>query len=241
MLAGVRRYTLLATPLMLVVVPIFFWLMPDLIRLVFGERYLDATDAARLILVAAGIQLAIGWTKSLPVSIGRPNLRLVTHGIETAVLLPLVVVLGARVGRDRRGRGDARRDGRLRARLGGRLRRRAASGAGPGRPGMRVLIVSGIWPPDVGGPASHSPELAARLHARGHRVEVLTTAAAAPTPSRIRCTGSAAGLPPGLRHAQLRAAAGAARASADVVYVNSVLTRGELGVARSRGDPSSSS
>ena len=92
-LAGVRRYTLLATPLMLVVVPILFWLMPDLIRLVFGERYLDATDAARLILIAAGIQLAIGWTKSLPVAIGRPNLRLVTHGIETAVLLPLVVVL----------------------------------------------------------------------------------------------------------------------------------------------------
>ena len=93
-LAGVRRYTLLAIPLMLVVVPTFFWLMPDLIRLVFGARYLLATDAARLILVAAGIQLAIGWTKSLPIAIGRPNLRLVTHGIETAVLLPLVVVLG---------------------------------------------------------------------------------------------------------------------------------------------------
>lgn len=93
-LSGVRRYTLIATPLMLVVVPIFVWLMPDLIRLVFGSRYLDATDAARLILVAAALQLAIGWTKSLPVAIGRPNLRLVTHGIETAVLLPLVVVLG---------------------------------------------------------------------------------------------------------------------------------------------------
>ncbi|MEJ7569037.1 MAG: oligosaccharide flippase family protein [Gaiellaceae bacterium] len=93
-LAGVRRYTVIATPLMLVVVPIFLWLMPDLIRLVFGARYLDATDAARLILVAAGLQLAIGWTKSLPVAIGRPNLRLVTHGLETVVLLPLVVVLG---------------------------------------------------------------------------------------------------------------------------------------------------
>ena len=93
-LAGVRRYTLIATPLMLAVVPVFLWLMPDLIRLVFGARYLDATDAARLILVAAGLQLAIGWTKSLPVAIGRPNLRLVTHGVETAVLLPLVVVLG---------------------------------------------------------------------------------------------------------------------------------------------------
>ena len=35
---------------------------------------------------------------------------------------------------------------------------------------MKVLIVTGIWPPDVGGPASHSPELAAwsaRARARG--------------------------------------------------------------------------
>ena len=30
---------------------------------------------------------------------------------------------------------------------------------------MRVLIVSGIWPPDVGGPASHAPEVAAFLQA----------------------------------------------------------------------------
>ena len=25
---------------------------------------------------------------------------------------------------------------------------------------MNVLVVSGIWPPDVGGPASHAPEVA---------------------------------------------------------------------------------
>ena len=45
---------------------------------------------------------------------------------------------------------------------------------------MNVLVVSGIWPPDVGGPASHAPEVASFLHARGHRVEVVTTATAAP-------------------------------------------------------------
>ncbi len=38
---------------------------------------------------------------------------------------------------------------------------------------MKVLVVSGIWPPDVGGPASHAPEVAGFLHERGHRVEVL--------------------------------------------------------------------
>ena len=94
-LAGVVRYTLLAGALMAVTVPVFFWLMPDLIELVFKPRYLDATDAARVMLLAAALQLTFGWTKSLPVSIGRPNLRLVTHGVETAILIPLVVVLGS--------------------------------------------------------------------------------------------------------------------------------------------------
>jgi O-antigen/teichoic acid export membrane protein len=92
-LAGVRRYTLIAIALCIVLVPTFWWLMPRLIELVFEARYLPATDAARIILVAAAIQLAVGWTKSFPTTIGRPGLRLLTAGIETAVLLPLVVVL----------------------------------------------------------------------------------------------------------------------------------------------------
>jgi Na+-driven multidrug efflux pump len=36
----------------------------------------------------------LGWTKSFPVTIGRPGLRLAAHGVETAVLLPLIVVFG---------------------------------------------------------------------------------------------------------------------------------------------------
>lgn len=39
---------------------------------------------------------------------------------------------------------------------------------------MRVLLVTGIWPPDVGGPATHGPELARFLGGRGHAVEVVT-------------------------------------------------------------------
>ena len=53
-------------------------------EIVFGAKYLGAVDAARLVLVAASIQLVLGWTKSFPVSIGRPNLRLITHGAETS-------------------------------------------------------------------------------------------------------------------------------------------------------------
>jgi O-antigen/teichoic acid export membrane protein len=79
-----------------VVVPLFVW-MPDLLRLL-GDEYVAATDAARVILVAAVIQFVFGWTKSFPVSIGRPNLRIATHGLETIVLVPLVLLLGARWG-----------------------------------------------------------------------------------------------------------------------------------------------
>ena len=49
--------------------------MPTLVRWVYGARYVGATDAVRLMLVAAAIQLIFGWTKSFPVSIGRPGLR----------------------------------------------------------------------------------------------------------------------------------------------------------------------
>jgi glycosyltransferase involved in cell wall biosynthesis len=40
---------------------------------------------------------------------------------------------------------------------------------------LKVLIVSGIWPPDVGGPASHAPELGRFLKERGHDVCAVTT------------------------------------------------------------------
>ncbi len=97
-LAGVRRYMVFATALMLVAVPVFYWLMPDLVRWVFGRQYADAATAARVILFAAALQLVYGWSKSLPVSIGKPQLRTWAHGVETAVLVPLVLLCGWRWG-----------------------------------------------------------------------------------------------------------------------------------------------
>ena len=65
---------------------------------------------------------------------------------------------------------------------------------------MRVLIVSGIWPPDVGGPASHAPELAEFLSRRGHSVHVVTTASARPAATGYPVTWVSRGLPAVLRH-----------------------------------------
>ena len=82
-----------AAALMVVAVPVFWLLMPWLFDLLLPD-YGDAVDAARVVLLAGAIQLVYGWSKSLPISIGRPNLRVIAHGIETVVLVPLLVVLG---------------------------------------------------------------------------------------------------------------------------------------------------
>jgi O-antigen/teichoic acid export membrane protein len=92
--AGVRRYTSWAALLMALVVPPVYILMPWLVRVLYGEDYKDASDAARLVLLAGALHFVFGWSKSLPVSIGRPGLRVVAHGIESVVMIPLVVVLG---------------------------------------------------------------------------------------------------------------------------------------------------
>jgi O-antigen/teichoic acid export membrane protein len=97
-LAGIRRYVKgSALIAVLVLVPVLASI-PWLVRHVLGADYLPAVPAARLILVAAAIQLVLSWTKTFPVTIGRPGLRLWAHGVETAVMLPLIVVLGDRWG-----------------------------------------------------------------------------------------------------------------------------------------------
>ncbi|HWX08343.1 MAG TPA: hypothetical protein VNY33_00070, partial [Gaiellaceae bacterium] len=94
-LAGVRRYSLVASALAIVVVPPLYVFLPDLIRHINGPEYVGAASAGRVLLLAAAVQLVVGWTKSFPVTIGKPQLRVWTHGVETIVVLPLVVVFGA--------------------------------------------------------------------------------------------------------------------------------------------------
>lgn len=95
---SLRRYVLGASAIALVLAPIAWLLMPWLVRVILGAQYTPATDAARILLLAACLRLVLGWTKSFPVSIGRPGLRIVAHSVEIVVLLPLVIVLGSRWG-----------------------------------------------------------------------------------------------------------------------------------------------
>jgi O-antigen/teichoic acid export membrane protein len=62
-------------------------LLPTLINLFYGESFEGAVPPARILLVAAAIFVAFGWTKILPVAIGRPELRTRTLGAVSALIL----------------------------------------------------------------------------------------------------------------------------------------------------------
>jgi O-antigen/teichoic acid export membrane protein len=91
---GIRNYSLLAAGTMVVAVPLLYVFMPDLIELIFHSKWVPAANAARIFVIAAAIQFLVGWTKSFPVTIGRPGLRILTHGVESAVVIPLTVAFG---------------------------------------------------------------------------------------------------------------------------------------------------
>jgi len=99
---------------------------------------------------------------------------------------------------------------------------------------VRVLVVSGIWPPDVGGPASHAPELCAFLGDRGHEVGVVTTADAAPATQPYAVEWVDRASPRGVRHARCVVLIRRGAVHADVVYATSMLGRASLGAALAR-------
>ncbi|HEX2302632.1 MAG TPA: glycosyltransferase family 4 protein [Gaiella sp.] len=99
---------------------------------------------------------------------------------------------------------------------------------------MKVVIVSGIWPPDVGGPASHAPALAAALIDARHDVEVVTTADAPPAarPYSVRWVSRARVAP--LRHLSVVWEIARAARRADSVYATTMVRRTALTAALAR-------
>lgn len=93
-----RRYILGTVAIGVVITPVLWVAMPTLIRWIYKARYVPAANAFRVMLLAAVVQLVFAWTKSFPVSIGKPGLRTIGQLVEIAVLVPAVLVLGDRYG-----------------------------------------------------------------------------------------------------------------------------------------------
>ncbi len=83
---------------------------------------------------------------------------------------------------------------------------------------MRLTFLTGIWPPDVGGPATHGPELARFLVARGHEVVVVTMGDGEPAerPCEVVVVSRASPFP--IRYSKIAVIAARRARHADVVY-----------------------
>ena len=92
---------------------------------------------------------------------------------------------------------------------------------------MRAVVVSGIWPPDPGGPASHAPALADFLAERGHGIEVVTTAEDEPSRRAYPVLWASRRSP--LRHVRAALLVRRAARRADVVYATSMIRRAAIG------------
>jgi glycosyltransferase involved in cell wall biosynthesis len=99
---------------------------------------------------------------------------------------------------------------------------------------VKVLIVSGIWPPDVGGPASHAPDVARFLTGRGHDVEVVTTAERTPAPEDYPVRWVSRSLPVGVRHVRGLALVRSRARRAEVVYTTGMFGRSSAGALAAR-------
>jgi glycosyltransferase involved in cell wall biosynthesis len=92
---------------------------------------------------------------------------------------------------------------------------------------LDILVVSGIWPPDVGGPASHGPEIGAFLERRGHRVRAVISADVVETPpdDPFPVARSRRDLPLPLRMAHGALTLARATSWPDVVYATGIYHR----------------
>jgi glycosyltransferase involved in cell wall biosynthesis len=99
---------------------------------------------------------------------------------------------------------------------------------------MRVTLLPGIWPPDVGGPATHGPELARFLVARGVEVEVVTMASQEPTETPCEIVTIDRGRPFPLRYGALTARAARAARAADVVYASATYAAAAVAAGAAR-------
>ena len=83
---------------------------------------------------------------------------------------------------------------------------------------MRVVLLTGIWPPDVGGPATHGPDFVRYLTERGHEAYVVTMADGEVTELPCAVQTVSRGLPFPVRYSLVALRGARAARRAGVVY-----------------------
>jgi glycosyltransferase involved in cell wall biosynthesis len=99
---------------------------------------------------------------------------------------------------------------------------------------MRIIFLTGIWPPDVGGPATHGPEFSRYLVERGDEVTVVTMGDGEPEvrPCEVVVISRASPFP--VRYGRLAAVAAHRARSADVIYATATYAAASFASSTSR-------
>jgi glycosyltransferase involved in cell wall biosynthesis len=85
---------------------------------------------------------------------------------------------------------------------------------------MRIAFLTGIWPPDVGGPATHGPDFSRFLVGRGHEVRVVTMGDGEPTERPCDVEVVSRRLPFPVRYGLVALRGARAARRADVLYAS---------------------
>jgi glycosyltransferase involved in cell wall biosynthesis len=99
---------------------------------------------------------------------------------------------------------------------------------------MRFVFLTGIWPPDVGGPATHGPDFARFLVGRGHAVRVVTMGDGEPAERPCEVEVVSRRLPFPLRYGQVALRGARAARAADVVYATATYAAAAAAAAAAR-------
>jgi glycosyltransferase involved in cell wall biosynthesis len=99
---------------------------------------------------------------------------------------------------------------------------------------MRIAFLTGIWPPDVGGPATHGPDFSRFLVGHGHQVHVVTMGDGEPAERPCEVEVVPRRLPFPLRYGLVALRGARAARRADVLYASATLAAAALASVFSR-------
>jgi O-antigen/teichoic acid export membrane protein len=93
---GLRAYTLAALGAGVPGAVAGWYLLPWIVPALYSSRFRPAVTPARILLIAAGALLLVGWLKTLPAAVGRPHIRTWLALGELVVTMSLVAALSHR-------------------------------------------------------------------------------------------------------------------------------------------------
>jgi glycosyltransferase involved in cell wall biosynthesis len=99
---------------------------------------------------------------------------------------------------------------------------------------MRIVFLTGIWPPDVGGPAPHGPDFAQFLRHQGHDVQVVTMGDSVPSDRPVPVHSISRRLPFVARYPLVAITGARFARQADVIYATATYAAAAAASAAAR-------